>query len=128
MKTLRTIHLYLGCAFAPLLVFFVLSGFLQTFELHEGKKGGSYQPPAWVVHAGSVHTHQRLAGEKGAPREPNWPMQIVSATTCVGLFATVTLGVAMAWQMKRERRRAMLRLAAGVVLPVVILIVQRGMK
>ena len=30
MQKLRSIHLYLGCIFAPLLVFFAISGIWQT--------------------------------------------------------------------------------------------------
>ena len=30
MKTLRTLHLYLGCIFAPILIFFAVSGLWQT--------------------------------------------------------------------------------------------------
>jgi hypothetical protein len=32
MKKLRSLHLYLGCIFAPMLLFFGISGFWQTFD------------------------------------------------------------------------------------------------
>ncbi|MBK8270033.1 MAG: hypothetical protein IPK83_17745 [Planctomycetes bacterium] len=85
MKTLRTIHVYLGCAFAPLLVFFLLSGLLQIFELHEGRKDGSYQPPRWVAELASVHMHQRLSPNAPQQRDPNWPMRIVTGRHVCGI-------------------------------------------
>jgi len=30
MKKLRRVHLYLGCFFAPLLIFYVVTGWYQT--------------------------------------------------------------------------------------------------
>src|SRR5262245_44647318 len=63
MKTIRAVHLYLGCAFAPLLAFYIFSGFLQTFDFHEARKDGSYTPPRWALQAGSIHMHQRLQPE-----------------------------------------------------------------
>jgi len=34
MQKLRSMHLYLGCFFAPLLIFFALSGIWQTLSFH----------------------------------------------------------------------------------------------
>lgn len=128
MKTLRALHVYLGCAFAPLLMMFLITGALQTFELHEGRKDNTYKPPQWLVQAASVHTHQRLAPESREFRDPNWPMRIVMVAASLGLLATVSLGVVMAWQLKRERRRALIGLSIGVVLPVMVLFLQRAMR
>lgn len=123
MKTLRTLHIYLGCAFAPLLAFFLLSGFLQTLNLHEKKKSG-YTPPAWAEQLGSIHMHQRFAT---AARAPNWPVRIVFAATCIGLFSTTTLGIVMAWRMRGVRRRAIIAMGAGVIVPLGILLAQQAM-
>ncbi len=127
MKTLRALHVYLGCAFAPLLMMFLVSGALQTFELHEARKDGSYKPAQWLVNAASIHTHQRLAPESREKRDPNWLMRIVFVAAAIGLLTTVSLGLVMAWQLKRERRRAMIGLAIGVVLPVAVLFIQHAM-
>src|SRR5688572_28393334 len=34
MKKLRSLHLYLGCVFAPMLLFFAMSGIWQSLGLH----------------------------------------------------------------------------------------------
>lgn len=36
MKKLRSIHLYLGCIFAPLLLFFAVSGIWQVLGVEAG--------------------------------------------------------------------------------------------
>tara|TARA_B100000678_G_C17930019_1_gene390906 strand:+ start:88 stop:231 length:144 start_codon:yes stop_codon:yes gene_type:complete len=38
MKWIRTLHLCLGCLFAPLLIFFCASGAWQLFGLHRAAK------------------------------------------------------------------------------------------
>jgi len=48
MKLIRKLHLYLGCLFAPLIIFFSITGAWQTFNFHEGSKDKTYTPPAWV--------------------------------------------------------------------------------
>src|SRR6266513_2469552 len=38
MKSLRSLHLFLGCLFAPMLIFFAVTGSWQLFNWHESKK------------------------------------------------------------------------------------------
>jgi hypothetical protein len=54
MKTIRTLHYYLGVFFAPSIIFFAFSGALQTFSLHEGD-----HPQKWIETMGEVHKNQR---------------------------------------------------------------------
>lgn len=61
LKTARTIHLYLGVFTAPMLLFFAISGGLQSFSLHETTRGSSYTPPAWLASAAQFHKKQTTA-------------------------------------------------------------------
>jgi len=124
MKSLRLIHTYLGLAFAPLLVFFIFSGFLQTFDLHESKKDGTYTAPGWAVAAGEVHMHQRLPviDRKNAPSRT--AMRLLIGLTCVGLLTTVSLGVVMAWRLQKRKTGLFISLIAGVAVPIIILTLQ----
>ncbi len=124
MKSLRLIHTYPGLAFAPLLVFFIFTGLLQTFDLHESKKDGSYHAPAWAVAAGSVHMHQRLpvVDRKNAPSRTT--MRVLIALTCVGLLTTVSLGVVMAWKLQKQKTGLLISIIAGAALPIIILTLQ----
>jgi hypothetical protein len=60
VKFLRMLHLYLGVFAAPALLFFAITGGLQTFSLHETPRGSSYTPPAWLAHAAQLHKKATL--------------------------------------------------------------------
>lgn len=59
-KLIRLSHLYLGVFAAPAVLFFALTGALQTFSLHETTRGSSYTPPAWSVSAAKLHKKQTI--------------------------------------------------------------------
>ena len=73
LRTFRWLHLYFGLLIAPALMFFAVSGALQTFSLHESVAGSSYKPPAWVAELAQIHKNQtteirkRPDGGHGAP-------------------------------------------------------------
>lgn len=58
VRTTRTIHLYLGVFTAPMLLFFAITGGLQSFSLHETTRDSSYTPPAWLASAAQFHKKQ----------------------------------------------------------------------
>src|SRR3982750_981452 len=70
MRSLRQLHHYVGVFFAPAILFFALSGAVQTFRLGEaGGWGGP--PPGALVWMTSVHKDQSLPHarpEKAAPK------------------------------------------------------------
>ena len=66
LKLAREWHLYLGTLFAPSIIFFAFTGALQLFSLHEGRPGGTYQPPVWIQKLASIHKNQNIA-------EKHWP-------------------------------------------------------
>jgi hypothetical protein len=68
LKFSRTLHLYLGVFMAPALLFFAVTGGLQTFSLHETTKGSSYTPPAWLVTASLLHKKQTIVAPARRPR------------------------------------------------------------
>lgn len=65
MKTIRQLHLYTGVFFAPTIIFFAFTGFLQTYSWHEGAKA-----PRWIVALENVHTHQRMPPPPPQPAPP----------------------------------------------------------
>jgi uncharacterized iron-regulated membrane protein len=60
LKLIRQIHLYIGIFIAPAVLFFSLTGALQTFSLHETTQGSSYKPPAWIVALAQLHKKQTV--------------------------------------------------------------------
>ena len=60
LRSIRTIHLYLGVFTAPMLLFFAITGGLQSFSLHETTRGSSYTPPAWLASMAQLHKKQTI--------------------------------------------------------------------
>jgi len=70
MRSLRQLHHYVGVFLAPAILFFAVSGAVQTFRLGEDKGWGG-PPPAVLVWMTSVHKDQSLPHakpEKAAPK------------------------------------------------------------
>lgn len=119
MKTIRRLHLYLGCFFAPLLALFAFTGVLQTFELHEATKDGRYAPPRWVAALATVHKHDVLAkGDSPAA------MRVLVTAMSVGLLVTMALGVVLAFKSGRSPGWVIGSLVLGVVVPVAVLLIR----
>ncbi len=116
-STMRRLHLYLGCFFAPLLLFFTLSGASQTFMLHRTMKNGSYRAPRTLVHLSEVHTRQRLTqGDTPSSTPFRWLVAAMSS----GLAASIFLGVVMALKLERALW-VWTSLAVGALLPLLLL-------
>ena len=75
LKQARQWHLYLGTLFAPTILFFAFTGTLQIFSLHEGRPGGTYQPPTWIVRLASIHKNQNITVRHFPPPNPKAPAQ-----------------------------------------------------
>ena len=118
MTQLRKIHLYLGCIFAPALIFLSCSGAAQLYDLHESRKDGSYVAPAWLATFGQVHKHQNLPGD---PRGSGRAMKIFVLASAAGLVSTTVLGVIMAFRVSRGVAPVFACLGAGVLLPLALL-------
>ena len=119
MKLLRQIHLYLGCLFSPVLIFFITSGCLQTFRFNDRKKDGSYTPPAWIEKMSDFHTHQIYRTGNG-----HFPdlFSLFVLAMAVSFLVTVILGVVLAFQVSKKKSWVVwLCLVAGIVLPALLM-------
>ncbi len=55
----RVAHLYFGVFITPAILFFALTGALQTFGLHETNRDHpDYKPARWIVVLGQLHKKQ----------------------------------------------------------------------
>ena len=139
MRRVRQFHFYIGVFLAPLIVLFALSGALQTFRLQE-EKGWGGTPPVWIETIASIHTDSKLpkvvvpdaskpagvdAVKKPVKPKPapvnKLPMQILVVTMGVGLLLSALLGVTIALNSPATRRVSLVMLAAGTVLPILLL-------
>ncbi len=70
LRSLRKIHLWVGIFTTPALVFFAVTGTMQTFSLHETTPGSSYKPPQWIATLAQVHKKQTTAVPVRKSRPP----------------------------------------------------------
>jgi hypothetical protein len=147
MMAVRAWHSYAGAFFAPAILFFSITGALQTFNLHKPLPG--WRPPAVIQALASMHKNQNLhvkyaddpapkpgkrakadkAADAEAAKPPapltgviaQWVLKVFAALVSVGLAATTVLGLYMSWQTPR-RRTVLLCFAAGAVLPMLVML------
>ena len=140
---LRQAHLYLGMLIAPSILMFAVTGGLQIFRLQEAHPG--YAPPPVIERLGRLHKDQvftvapprrarsEAAGKAGPGRAAEAPrpgpalskrlLQWFFTLVAAGLFASTLLGVWLGAMMSRWKVSARWTLLAGVVIPVVMLLV-----
>lgn len=100
MQKLRSTHLCLGCLFAPMLLFFAVSGIWQTLGLHSGTL-------TWLS---TIHTSRNLK-IGGLTSSILRDFVVVMS---VSFVITTILGVVMALKSDKNRKWAYGCLALGV--------------
>jgi hypothetical protein len=147
LKVARQIHLYTGIFFSPAILFFALTGALQTFSLHETPRGSDYKPPTWIVTLSQLHKHQtttvpvrkpRPAADAAKPDAPkpdkhsdapapappektHLPMKIFFLLVAIGLFISTLTGIYMSCKFIRNRLIVTALLLAGIIVPLILL-------
>jgi hypothetical protein len=149
MMTVRRWHSYIGAFIAPTVLFLALTGSLQVFSLHEAH--GSYTPPPILVRLSSIHKDQvaRLPAHRPAPpasaahpaathedadhhehaRAPGLAVTALKwffIAVALGLIASTSLGLWMAFTVSPARRLLLGLFALGTALPLLLLILQGG--
>jgi hypothetical protein len=127
MNRIRQLHLWLGCIFAPLLIFFAITGAWQTFLLHQSSKDGTYKAPRILQQFSRVHQFQGFPIHENSVRQSH-PFRWFVLAMAVGFVVTDILGVVMAFKFTRERWIVWLCLVAGFILPVLLLYIGGGVR
>jgi hypothetical protein len=143
MRKIRQIHLYIGVFFTPAILFFAISGGLQTFRLQQASGWDGAPPPVWMAWMASVHIDQaklkpetdkkpeaakpkppadpaQLA-ERAARKAAALPMKIFTAALAIALGLSSLLGAVIALNMRSTRRVAAVMLVAGALVPILLL-------
>lgn len=153
LKACRQVHLYLGVFTAPALLFFAITGGLQTFSLHETTRGSSYVPPKWLMVAAQLHKKQtmdvparkqrppvdpatartasaapapaaRPAGEAAGARGRNpLPLKIFTALVALALASSTLTGLYLAWRYTRHAGRIVAVFLAGIAVPILLALI-----
>ena len=113
MKKLRQLHLYSGCVFAPLLIFFAISGIWQTIENHWGVPA----KPVPLLHL--LSTAHISKAHKIGPSITSSALSVLAIVMSLSLVFTIVLGVVIAFRLG-HRKAAIGCLVVGVVAPVAL--------
>jgi hypothetical protein len=117
MQFLRRLHLYLGCLFAPMLIFFAVSGSWQIFNWHRSDKSG-YRAPRALSILSEIHKEGHIPPtERSSPA----PVRYFMFAAALGFVGTTVIGVIMAYRFSRQPRVATICLAIGIILPAALL-------
>jgi hypothetical protein len=148
MTRIRRWHSYIGLFIAPSVLFFALTGAAQLFSLHEAH--GNYQPAAFIEKLSSVHKdqvfefgdhHGQDAAEAeaaksavdGAPPAdtkehgdkselPTLLLKLFFLLVAFSLAVSTVLGLWMGLTQMRRKPLAWLLVAAGMLIPVGLLV------
>lgn len=115
---LRKWHLFLGCFFAPMLLFFVCTGWYQT--MHPDRRKGPAEAEAVLDRMRSVHADSLLPNPR-AQSYSTKPFRYLVAVMAAALILTVILGVVLAFRFHRTKWQVWLSLLLGLLLPVFLL-------
>jgi hypothetical protein len=118
MKFLRTLHLFLSCLFAPMLIFFAVTGSWQLFNWHESTKDKSYTAPPALAALSFLHKDAHIPGTPG--RKPT-PLRYFMFMAAVGLVTTAIIGIVMAYRFSQRPIVATVCLLVGIALPALFL-------
>jgi len=118
MRLIRRVHLYLGCFFAPLLIFYVSTGWYQT--VNPDRRKGVADSTDLVGRLSRVHVEQYYPTES-ATGYSTFFFRALVVLMAVALMTTVVLGIILAFRASRNTWPVWLSLALGIVLPVVLL-------
>lgn len=147
LRFIRQMHLYLGVFIAPAILFFAVTGALQTLSLHETTKGSNYKPAKWIVVLAQVHKKQTTyvplqklqpaspsvstgkpqksapSPDKAAqPEAHSLPLKVFFLLVSAGLVTSTFSGLYMSYKYCRNRVVMMVLLVAGIVVPVALTI------
>ena len=118
MKTLRRLHLFLGCFFAPLLLFYLATGWYQTVQVDRRKNVGEADTLASRLR--SVHVDQIYPAESANSFSPAL-YRVLVVIMSIAMIVTVALGLILAFRTLRPRWPVWLALGLGVAVPVLFL-------
>ena len=118
MKFLRRLHLYLGCFFTPLLLFFIGTGWYQTVSTNRNK--GIGEGGGWREKLTSVHVDQVFPTESAQTYSPQL-FQYLIIVMSVALIVTILLGVFLAFKTSRKAWPVLIALLLGLITPIVLL-------
>ncbi len=119
MKIVRKLHLYLSVFFAPLLVFYIGTGWYQTIRTQRNKLLGeqdTFVSKLTAVHVDQIYPKPNAVGEYSTT---SFKIFVVAMSVC--LLVTIALGIYLAFRTSRRGWTVSLSLLLGLLLPALFL-------
>ena len=120
MKFIRRAHLFLGCFFTPLLLFYILTGWYQTVNLNRLKHPSEAETLLQkfrVVHSDQIYPAEQ---EFEKPSSPKYFKAFV-VVMAIAATLTIALGLVLSFKLLRPVWPVWLCLALGILLPMLML-------
>ena len=141
-RRLRQLHNRFGLFFAPAILFFAVTGVIQTIGLQD--KAPGYVPPAWISLVANLHKKQIVPGaapardsrsaapavnaghpEGGKPKKPDAgsiPLKVFVLLLGLVLSISTLLGIWIAFANAATRRTSTILLLAGLLIPLAFIL------
>lgn len=119
MKRIRQLHLWLSVFFAPLLIFFIGTGWYQTVSAQRNKLLG--EQDTWVTRMTAVHVDQIYPTTSGEGEYSTILFKALVVSMSICLLATIVLGLILAFKSTRKSWVIWICLGAGLALPMLFL-------
>jgi hypothetical protein len=127
MKNIRRIHLYLGCFFTPMLLFYILTGWLQVTNPERLKSPADAE--TLVQKLRTVHVDQVYPGEEEFVKpSSSKAFKALTIIMCIAATITIVLGVVLAFKTLRDQWPVWVSLVLGILLPILMLWLGQGRK
>src|SRR5436189_4692111 len=111
MKNVRRWHLFLSCFFAPMLLFYVATGWYQTLSQDRNKNSAEAQ--TLRAKLTSIHVDQIYPSEKAESFSPTL-FKILVVLMSISLIITIALGIYLAFTVGRPKWAVWVSLVLGV--------------
>ena len=119
MIKLRRLHTYLGVFFAPLLIFFVCTGWYQT--MHPDRRKSPEEAEALWDRARSVHADSVLPSTTATTYKTK-PFRYFVVAMSIAFIITTFLGLILAFRYSRAKWAIAASLVLGLAVPLILLL------
>lgn len=119
MRLVRQIHLYLSVFFAPLLIFYIGTGWYQTVSIQRNKTLG--EQDTFANRLSSVHVDQVYPNPRGTGEYSTTLFKGLIIAMSICLLVTIALGIYLAFRSSRKSWTVWACLAFGIGLPALFL-------
>ena len=119
MRFVRKLHLYLSVFFAPLLIFFIATGWYQTITGERNKLLA--EQDTWVSKLTSVHVDQVYPSETGTGEYNTRLFKVLVISMSIALLVTIILGMILAFRSTKRPWLVAVWFGVGVAVPIAFL-------